>query len=154
MRKPSWRTIREALITVTCSVIAVGCIYTAPQAQAATTTPGASALAWAETQYGKPYVWGGTGPYGYDCSGLVVEAFMHVGIVLPHSTTAMLSSPELHYVAPGDVQPGDLAFYGSGHVEFVTAWPHTTFGAHDFDQPVGWIKWGPWWYPTMFFRVQ
>lgn len=31
----------------------------------------AKALAWAKSQSGKPYVWGGVGPGGYDCSGFM-----------------------------------------------------------------------------------
>jgi hypothetical protein len=46
-----------------------------------------------------------------------------------------------------------LAFYGSGHVEFVTAWWHTTFGAQQTGTRVGWHGWSGWWAPTMFFRV-
>lgn len=30
---------------------------------------GGNALAWARSQAGKPYIWGGVGPRGYDCSG-------------------------------------------------------------------------------------
>jgi cell wall-associated NlpC family hydrolase len=108
------------------------------------------ALNWATANaYGHWYAWGGTGP-SYDCSGLVMVAFAHAGISLPHSTYSMLASGHLHRVyAP---QRGDLAFYGSGHVELVTAWWHQTFGAHSTGQQIGWIGW---WGggPTMFFRV-
>ncbi|SCK37166.1 SLT domain-containing protein [Streptomyces sp. WMMB 714] len=31
----------------------------------------AKALAWAKSQEGKPYIWGGVGPKGYDCSGFM-----------------------------------------------------------------------------------
>src|SRR5258708_22759406 len=49
------------------------------------------------SQKGHPYVWGGTGP-GFDCSGLVMEAYRHVGIWLPRSTTEMLASRKLFRV--------------------------------------------------------
>lgn len=109
------------------------------------------ALNWAETQTGKPYIYGGTGPYGYDCSGLVYVAFQHAGIYLPRTTYGMLASPHLHRVYPP--RRGDLAFYGSGHVEFVTIWYHTTFGAHDSGSTIGWINWSGWWHPTAYYRV-
>jgi cell wall-associated NlpC family hydrolase len=109
------------------------------------------ALNWAETQRGKWYEWGGTGPNGYDCSGLVMVAFEHAGIQLPRTTYEMLSSR--HLVRTWRPARGDLAFYGSGHVEFVTVWRDETFGAHDSGSPVNWITWNEWWHPTMFFRV-
>jgi peptidoglycan DL-endopeptidase CwlO len=109
------------------------------------------AFDWARTQYGKPYIYGGTGPNGYDCSGLVMEAYLHAGIALPRTTYEMLSSPELVRVT--HPAKGDLAFYGSGHVELY-ARGDWTFGAHAPGQVVGWIKFGPWWHPTAYYRVR
>ena len=40
----------------------------------------AEAIAYARGQLGKPYLWGGTGPYAFDCSGLVMEAYAHAGV--------------------------------------------------------------------------
>ncbi len=116
-------------------------------------SPGGVALSWAETQAGKPYYYGGTGPWSYDCSGLVYAAFRHIGITLPRTTYEMLSSAHLQWISASQAVRGDLAFYGSGHVEFVTAWAQTTFGAHDWGQPVGWIRYSEWWHPTAFYRV-
>ncbi len=130
----------------------LGTIFLATPAQAAPASPGNAALNWAESHaYGHPYVWAGTGPYGFDCSGLVVAAFAREGIHLPHNTVQMLYSGKL--VRVSNPRRGDLAFFGTGHVEFVTDWWHVTFGAHDSGSTVGWIRWGGYWYPTSYWRV-
>lgn len=113
--------------------------------------PRLRAFYWARTQYGKAYEYGGTGPRGYDCSGLVMEAYKHAGIKLPRTTSGMLGSRLL--VRVSRPQKGDLAFYGPGHVELY-AHGNWTFGAHASGQIIGWIQWGPWWYPTAFYRVR
>ncbi len=117
---------------------------------------GNTALTWAERHAtGCSYYYGGSScSPGYDCSGLVMEAFGYgAGIWLPHSTYAMLGNRHLHSIPLSQARRGDLMFYGSGHVEINTIWYHQTFGAHDWGQPVGWITWGPWWYPTAAYRV-
>ncbi|MFI6578809.1 C40 family peptidase [Nocardiopsis sp. NPDC050513] len=42
-----------------------------------------SAIRAAESKKGAPYVWGGTGPNGFDCSGLVQWSFRQAGVALP-----------------------------------------------------------------------
>lgn len=63
------------------------------------------------SRQGDEYVWGGSGPTQFDCSGLTMWAYAHGGITLPHSSSAQyqLGSP----VASGQWQPGDLLFYGT-----------------------------------------
>jgi cell wall-associated NlpC family hydrolase len=117
---------------------------------------GNAALNWAERNAtGCWYTYGGSScAHGYDCSGLVMEAFGHgAGIWLPHSTYAMLSNSHLHRIPLSQARRGDLMFYGSGHVEINTIWYHQTFGAHSSGQRVGWISWGPYWYPTAAYRI-
>lgn len=109
------------------------------------------AFYWARSQYGKAYEFGGIGPFGYDCSGLVMEAYRHAGITLPRSTYGMLGSRLLVRVRVP--VKGDLAFYGSGHVELY-AHGDWTFGAHAAGQIIGWIQFGPWWHPTAYYRVR
>jgi hypothetical protein len=140
-----------AVLTLTLAVLITG--GTGTTRAYAATSPGGGALDWAETQTGKPYVWGGTGPYGYDCSGLVDEAFLHQGITLPRTTYGMLTSP--HLVRTDNPQRGDLAFFGTGHVEIVTVWNDATFGALDTGTLIGWHTYYPQggWAPTAFYRV-
>lgn len=78
------------------------------------TTGGAAASA-ALTQLGTPYVWGGGGPGGFDCSGLMAWAYAQVGVSLPHLASAQYS---MGTPVPLDaLEPGDLiSFHGSGHI--------------------------------------
>ncbi|MFG3440576.1 NlpC/P60 family protein [Nonomuraea sp. NPDC047897] len=78
----------------------------------------ASVLRFAFAQIGKPYVFGGTGPGGWDCSGLTQAAWRAAGVSLPRTTWqqwAWGSGRKVNY--PRDLQPGDLIFSeGLGHV--------------------------------------
>ena len=80
---------------------------------------------------GVPYVWGGSSPSGFDCSGLVSYVYAQLGVSLPHNA-AMQYSQSGVFVSRGELQPGDLVFFdGLGHMgmyiggdQFIHA-PHT-----------------------------
>jgi peptidoglycan DL-endopeptidase CwlO len=63
------------------------------------------------TRIGSPYVWGGSGPNQFDCSGLVMWAFRQAGISLPHSSQALAQGGQP--VDMSQIQPGDLVTYYS-----------------------------------------
>ena len=79
---------------------------------------------------GVPYVWGGSTPSGFDCSGLVMYVYAQLGISLPHYTVAQWDATLP--ISTSELQPGDLLFFDHlGHVgiyigggQFVHA-PHT-----------------------------
>ena len=93
---------------------------------------GAVAVAWALSQIGTPYVWGGEAPgVGFDCSGLVQAAYRVAGVALPRVAQDQYdTTPKLAPGAP--LAPGDLVFFGAGtsaidHVGlFVGSWTVTT----------------------------
>ncbi len=66
-------------------------------------------LYWAHQALGRPYVYGAAGPDSFDCSGLVMWAFGHAGVSLPHSAQAQYD--DTTRVPISDLQPGDLVFY-------------------------------------------
>ncbi|SSC23368.1 Endopeptidase, NLPC/P60 [Klenkia terrae] len=78
---------------------------------AAPTEAAAIAVQTGLAQVGKPYVVGGAGPGGFDCSGLTQFAYAAAGLSLPHSsrTQSGMGAP----VARQDLQPGDLVYYYS-----------------------------------------
>jgi cell wall-associated NlpC family hydrolase len=75
----------------------------------------ASAAALAMDYRGTPYVWGGAGPGGFDCSGLAAYAFARVGKAVPHNTNAIWSA--FPKVPRSGLRPGDMVFFsGLGHM--------------------------------------
>jgi cell wall-associated NlpC family hydrolase len=68
-----------------------------------------TAIAYAVAQLGKPYIWGGTGPAGFDCSGLVMMAYQAAGIDLPRTTFEQVFSGTA-VSSLSQLEPGDLLF--------------------------------------------
>ncbi len=63
----------------------------------------------AESRLGLPYVWGGSGPNVFDCSGLVQWSLAQAGVVVPRvAADQALTGPR---VPVSQLQPGDLLFY-------------------------------------------
>jgi len=72
---------------------------------------GETAVAWARTQIGKPYLWAAAGPDSYDCSGLVQQAWRQAGVSLPHSSRMQYT--RVKKVSLDDLRVGDLVFWAS-----------------------------------------
>ena len=62
---------------------------------------------------GRPYVWGGMSPAGFDCSGFTSYVMKHAaGVHLSHSSRAQAN--EGHRISIEEMRPGDLICYGKG----------------------------------------
>lgn len=125
---------RQALYTYNHSdayvdqVLAWAAAYQAADAPTADGTPApagepstaGNAVDYAYAQLGTPYLWGGDGPGGFDCSGLVQAAYASAGIQLPRTAQAQFDAGPS--VPPGEpLQAGDLVFFGTdtAHVDHV-----------------------------------
>jgi cell wall-associated NlpC family hydrolase len=67
------------------------------------------ATRWALAQIGTPYVWGGSAPGGFDCSGLVQWAYRQVGISLPRVAASQAQAGV--GVSQDQLQVGDAVFF-------------------------------------------
>ena len=72
----------------------------------------------AKKHMGTPYVWGGTTPSGFDCSGFVQYVFKQSGISLPRTTSEQVKVGT--YVSKSNLQPGDLVFLKNTYREGVS----------------------------------
>jgi cell wall-associated NlpC family hydrolase len=106
------------------SAVAAGVLLAAfTRHPAAPGSVAAEAIAYARAHLGDPYQWGGTGPYAFDCSGLVQQAYASAGVSIARTsqgqwaTERRVSSPLM----------GDLVFFAGadgtmtspGHVGIV-----------------------------------
>jgi cell wall-associated NlpC family hydrolase len=137
----------DSLTTQQQTVVAAGGIgaggtttgtYTGP-----TSTQAEKAVAFAYAQLGKPYQWGATGPYSYDCSGLVGAAWASAGVSIPRDTYQQFAA--LPHIALSAIQPGDLLFYdGVGHVSMYVGYgyiidaPQTGMNVQKIPMGTGW----------------
>ena len=80
--------------------------------------------AYAERFQGLVYLWGGTSPAGFDCSGLVHYSYRQAGVVVPRDSPDQCAA--VTPVPLGSEEPGDLYFFAREdgrvyHVGFVAA---------------------------------
>ena len=82
-------------------------------------------LAYAAAQLGKPYLFGGTGPDAFDCSGLVMMAYRAAGLAIPRTSQEQWAYGR--QIPASQARPGDLVFFAGadgtpaapGHVGIV-----------------------------------
>ncbi len=99
------------------------------------------AVNYAEEQLGKPYLWGGTGPDAFDCSGLLMMAYRAAGVNIPRTSQKQWAG--LPHVPAAKVVPGDLVFFAGsdgtakapGHVGLVIG-KNTMIEAYAVGTPV------------------
>ena len=80
----------------------------APAPPAGTTSAAQRAVDYAINQVGKGYVFAGTGPDAFDCSGLTMMSWAQGGITLPHQSAEQYNFGT--HVSASDLRPGDLVF--------------------------------------------
>ena len=102
-----WKSLQAGKITATAVVAKKP--SPKPVSQASKTgTKGEKALAFAKKQLGDRYVYGGTGPNGWDCSGLTMKAWKAAGIKLPHSAGKQYRIGKK--ISKSQLRNGDLVF--------------------------------------------
>ena len=67
---------------------------------------------YAQQFVGYPYVYGGSSPSGFDCSGFMQYVFAQFGYSINRTATAQLANGT--YVEYNDMRPGDIIYFGYG----------------------------------------
>lgn len=90
----------------------------APEENVSTASGSGSAVVDIARRYvGTPYVYGGSSPAGFDCSGFTAYVFAQVGVSIPRSSSAQRNAGRV--VSAAEARPGDLVWW-PGHVGIYT----------------------------------
>lgn len=80
-----------------------------PEQAPAASTKGAEVVEYAKQFLGTPYVYGGSSPSGFDCSGFTQYVYKHFGVTI--NRVAADQAKNGVWVAKENLQPGDLVFF-------------------------------------------
>ena len=97
---------------------------------------------YALAQKGDDYRFGASGPYAFDCSGLVMMAYRKIGIYLPHYSGAMLSRG--WRVSKANLRRGDIIWPHRGHVQLYLGNGYVVEASSSRDAIVVRKMWGFW----------
>lgn len=86
--------------------------YSSGSSSSSSTSLGQQIAVFGMQYVGYPYVYGGTSPSGFDCSGFVQYIYRQFGYSINRTATAQLANG--YYVSYDSLMPGDLVFFGSG----------------------------------------
>ena len=108
-----WKALQAGKITAS-TVVAKKPV--AKPVSSTKSTKGEKALAYAKKQLGDPYARQGSGPNGWDCSGLTMKAWQAAGVTLPHSAGQQYRIGKK--ISKSNLRNGDLVFFyrGISHV--------------------------------------
>lgn len=120
-------------------------VYTGPTGLQADT-----AVAFVFKQLGCPYSYGSVGPcsIGFDCSGLMMQAWAAAGLTIPRDTYSQWAA--LPHISESEIEPGDLLYYnGIGHVAMYVG-GGMIIDAPSAGQPVRELSMNTAWYADSF----
>ena len=109
MTGATWWAVTSACLGVLLAGAACSKRVLAPEEYGPGPSRNAAAARMATEYLGTPYVWAGSSPSGFDCSGLVSYVFARVGVSIPHN-----AAQQYRYGTPvprDGLQPGDLVFF-------------------------------------------
>src|SRR5699024_7746643 len=89
----------------------------APGSEATASASGNAVVDLARRYIGTPYVYGGSTPSGFDCSGFTQYVFAQFGVSIPRGSTAQRGAGRI--VSASEARPGDLVWW-PGHVGIYT----------------------------------
>ncbi len=72
-----------------------------------------SVVSFAMQFVGTPYVWGGSRPGAFDCSGYTKYVYGQFGLSLPHSAAGQYSQRYGTFIDKANLQPGDIVFFAN-----------------------------------------